>query len=100
MLAIIYVLHKLGEYDVIFHGASSALTKSGNGGIILSSPQYLGYSTLALGSALALFPDPHAVEYWRRAIGTSCRRTWLFSPCTPSCSASLRCSDSWHSPRT
>ena len=61
LVAIIYIPYKLGGYDVIFHGASNSLTKSGNGGILLSSPQYLGYSTLALGSALALFLYPHAV---------------------------------------
>jgi solute:Na+ symporter, SSS family len=59
-VAIIYIPYKLGGYDVIFHRANAALaTKKAS--ILLSGPQYLGYSTLALGSALALFLYPHAV---------------------------------------
>jgi solute:Na+ symporter, SSS family len=59
-LAIIYIPYKLGGYDVIFHRTQTALaTKSLS--TLLTGPQYLGYSTLALGSALALFLYPHAV---------------------------------------
>jgi SSS family solute:Na+ symporter len=61
LVAVIYIPYKLGGYNVIFHGANTALTASKAGGITLTSPQYLGYSTLALGSALALFLYPHAV---------------------------------------
>jgi solute:Na+ symporter, SSS family len=60
-VAIIYIPYKLGGYDVIFRSASTSLAKKGTGGILLSNPQYLGYATLALGSALALFLYPHAV---------------------------------------
>jgi SSS family solute:Na+ symporter len=60
LVAIIYIPYKLGGYDVIFHRTQAALaTKKLS--ILLSGPQYLGYSTLALGSALALFLYPHAV---------------------------------------
>jgi len=60
LVAVIYIPYKLGGYDVIFHGASSALAAKGYG-TLLSGSQYLGYTTLALGSALALFLYPHAV---------------------------------------
>jgi SSS family solute:Na+ symporter len=59
-VAIIYIPYKLGGYDVIFHRAQGALASKGMS-TLLSGPQYLGYSTLALGSALALFLYPHAV---------------------------------------
>jgi SSS family solute:Na+ symporter len=61
LVAVIYIPYKLGGFDVIFSRAQKALAATKNGGIILGSPQYLGYSTLALGSALALFLYPHAV---------------------------------------
>ena len=60
IVAVIYIPYKLGGYDVVFHRASNALAAKGVS-TLLSSSQYLGYSTLALGSALALFLYPHAV---------------------------------------
>jgi solute:Na+ symporter, SSS family len=60
LVAVIYIPYKLGGYNVIFHGAQSALAAKGLN-TLLSGSQYLGYSTLALGSALALFLYPHAV---------------------------------------
>ncbi len=60
LVAIIYVPYKLGGYDVVFSRAQTALA-SKKLSDLLSGPQYLGYSTLALGSALALFLYPHAV---------------------------------------
>src|SRR6185437_4347209 len=54
LVAVVYIPYKLGGYDVVFHRASSALHSEGLS-TLLSSSQYLGYSTLALGSALALF---------------------------------------------
>ena len=60
LVAIIYIPYKLGGYDVIFHRTQAALAPK-KLSILLSSSQYLGYSTLALGSALALFLYPHAV---------------------------------------
>lgn len=60
LLAVIYIPYKLGGYDVIFHRAHSALAAKGYD-TLLTGSQYLGYTTLALGSALALFLYPHAV---------------------------------------
>jgi len=60
LVAAIYIPYQLGGYDVIFHRTQTALA-SQKLSILLSGPQYLGYSTLALGSALALFMYPHAV---------------------------------------
>ncbi len=60
LVAVIYIPYKLGGYNVIFHGAQSALAAKGYS-TLLSGSQYLGYTTLALGSALALFLYPHAV---------------------------------------
>ncbi len=60
LVAVIYIPYKLGGYDVIFNRAQAALSAN-KLGTLLSGPQYLGYSTLALGSALALFLYPHAV---------------------------------------
>src|SRR5215469_10941974 len=60
LVAVIYIPYKLGGYNVIFHGAQSALAKKGYS-TLLTGSQYLGYTTLALGSALALFLYPHAV---------------------------------------
>ena len=60
IVAVIWVPYKLGGYNVVFHGAQSALAKKGMS-TLLTGSQYLGYTTLALGSALALFLYPHAV---------------------------------------
>ncbi len=60
LVAVIYIPYKLGGYDVIFHRTQTALGAKGLS-TLLSGSQYLGYSTLALGSALALFLYPHAV---------------------------------------
>lgn len=62
LVAVIYVPIKLGGYDKIFQAAASVLpTKPNKGSITLHDTQYLAYSTLALGSALALFLYPHAI---------------------------------------
>jgi solute:Na+ symporter, SSS family len=60
LVAVVYIPYKLGGYGHIFSGAQSALAKKGYN-TLLSGSQYLGYTTLALGSALALFLYPHAV---------------------------------------
>ncbi len=58
--AIIYLPLKLGGYAHIFAAASAALaTHKPAGSILLRPQQYLGYSTLALGSAVALMLYPH-----------------------------------------
>ena len=62
LVAVIYIPYKLGGFDVIFHRANAALKgATPPASTLLAGPQYLGFSTLALGSALALFLYPHAV---------------------------------------
>ncbi|HLX50685.1 MAG TPA: sodium:solute symporter [Streptosporangiaceae bacterium] len=60
LVAVIYIPYKLGGYDIIFHRAQAALSTK-KLSTLLAGSQYLGYATLALGSALALFLYPHAV---------------------------------------
>jgi SSS family solute:Na+ symporter len=61
--AIIYVPIKLHGWGKIFDAANAkfATSKGLGDGTLLASTQQLGYSTLALGSALALFLYPHSV---------------------------------------
>jgi solute:Na+ symporter, SSS family len=58
--AVIIIPIHLGGYGAIFAKAGAALHKSKVSTLLLS-PQYFGYATLALGSALALFMYPHSV---------------------------------------
>lgn len=56
---VIYIPYKLGGFGPIF---SSARTIFGNNNPLMESPTLgLGYTTLALGSALALFLYPHGI---------------------------------------
>jgi solute:Na+ symporter, SSS family len=58
--AILYLPFKLGGYAHIFAVASAQLaTHKPAGSIFLKPQQYLGYSTLAIGSAIALMLYPH-----------------------------------------
>lgn len=65
--AIIYIPGKLGGWDAIFGAAEEKFNASPPppdgpaDGLVLADPQVLGYSTLAFGSALALFIYPHSV---------------------------------------
>jgi solute:Na+ symporter, SSS family len=63
LVAVIYIPIKLGGFDDIFRAADEKFTKSEPpaDGILLADPQILGYSTLAFGSALALFLYPHSI---------------------------------------
>lgn len=61
IVAVIYIPYKLGGYDKIFHAANTHFAAAKSGSTTLASSQYLGYSTLAGGSALALFLYPHAM---------------------------------------
>jgi SSS family solute:Na+ symporter len=65
LVAIIYIPIKLGGFHAIFDAADQKFAKTPTppnpDGVILADPQVLGYSTLAFGSALALFMYPHAV---------------------------------------
>ncbi|MDQ1602161.1 MAG: solute:Na+ symporter, family [Actinomycetota bacterium] len=67
IVAVLYIPHKLGGWDAIFSAADkkfNATPPPPDGppdGTILSTAGQLGYSTLALGSAMALFLYPHSV---------------------------------------
>src|SRR4051794_35513400 len=63
LVAVIYIPIKLGGFDDIFSAADQKFAKSPApaDGTLLADPQVLGYSTLAFGSALALFLYPHSV---------------------------------------
>ena len=64
LVAVIYIPIKLGGFGDIFDAADKkfAATKPPVAdGTLLADPQILGYSTLAFGSALALFLYPHSV---------------------------------------
>src|SRR3954470_13795869 len=64
LVAVIYIPIKLGGFDDIFSAANAKFTKSpppAPDGVLLADPQILGYSTLAFGSALALFLYPHSI---------------------------------------
>jgi solute:Na+ symporter, SSS family len=64
LVAVIYIPIKLGGFDDIFSAAGQKFTKSpppAPDGLLLADPQILGYSTLAFGSALALFLYPHSI---------------------------------------
>jgi SSS family solute:Na+ symporter len=56
--AVIILPMKLGGYAHIFSAASAALAAH-KGSTLLRPTQYLGYSTLAVGSAIALMLYPH-----------------------------------------
>jgi len=61
--AIIVIPVKLGGWDEIFRAADEKFSASENpaDGVLLVDPAVIGYSTLAFGSALALFIYPHSV---------------------------------------
>jgi SSS family solute:Na+ symporter len=64
IVAVIYIPIKLGGFKEIFSAADQKFSKTpapAPDGLFLADPQVLGYSTLAFGSALALFLYPHSV---------------------------------------
>ena len=62
LVAIFYIPSKLGGWGHIFNVAGQALPqKKTPGSLILKDKQFVAYSTLALGSALALFLYPHSI---------------------------------------
>src|SRR4051812_27365439 len=63
LVAVINIPIKLGGFGDIFSAADAKFAKSPApaDGTLLADPQVLGYSTLAFGSALALFLYPHSV---------------------------------------
>ncbi|MEA2271030.1 MAG: solute:Na+ symporter, family [Solirubrobacteraceae bacterium] len=63
LVAVIYVPIKLGGFGDIFAAADKkfAASPAPADGVLLADPQVLGYSSLAFGSALALFLYPHSI---------------------------------------
>lgn len=63
LVAVIYIPIKLGGFDEIFGAADEKFNNSPQptDGILLANAQVLGYSTLAFGSAAALFLYPHSI---------------------------------------
>jgi SSS family solute:Na+ symporter len=63
IVAVIYIPIKLGGFDDIFGAAKEKFDKSPQptDGVLLANAQVLGYSTLAFGSAAALFLYPHSI---------------------------------------
>jgi SSS family solute:Na+ symporter len=62
VVAVVYIPHKLGGWSHIFGAAQATLPhRAKPAALILKPKQYVSYSTLALGSALALFMYPHSI---------------------------------------
>lgn len=63
IVAVIYIPTQLGGFGHIFDAAAKALPKNDPPGALIpgTAASFSGYSTLALGSALALFLYPHAL---------------------------------------
>src|SRR5215210_131934 len=59
IVAVIVIPSKLGGWDAIFGAAEEKF--SAGSGVVLPATGQLGYATLALGSALALFLYPHSI---------------------------------------
>jgi SSS family solute:Na+ symporter len=81
-VAIIYFPLKLGGYAGIFHAAATSLAARPHPASLLLNPhQYVSYSTLVLGSALALFLYPHSITaILSSASGTVIRRNCVYMP--------------------
>jgi solute:Na+ symporter, SSS family len=61
IVAVIVIPSKLGGWDAIFGAAEEKFSANGGAGVLLPATGQLGYATLALGSALALFLYPHSI---------------------------------------
>jgi SSS family solute:Na+ symporter len=64
LAAVIYIPYKLGGFDDIFAAAQKKFDGTKPpvvDGLVLADAQILGYTSLAFGSALALFLYPHAI---------------------------------------
>ena len=74
LAALIIIPIQLGGYRRVFELASQALaTHTPPASIYLKPGQYLGYSTLAIGSALALMLYPHTCYYRTQCKECECR---------------------------
>ncbi len=61
IVAVIVIPVRLGGWDVIFGAAEEKFSAGTGAGVLLPATGQLGYATLALGSALALFLYPHSI---------------------------------------
>jgi SSS family solute:Na+ symporter len=61
IVAVIVIPTKLGGWDVVFGAAEEKFSAGTGAGLLLPATGQLGYATLALGSALALFLYPHSI---------------------------------------
>jgi SSS family solute:Na+ symporter len=61
IVAVVVIPSKLGGWGAIFGAANMKFSANGGPGVILPATGQLGYATLALGSALALFLYPHSI---------------------------------------
>src|SRR6478736_6293889 len=61
IVAVIVIPSKLGGWAHIFGAAQTKFSAAGGPGVLLPATGQLGYATLALGSALALFLYPHSI---------------------------------------
>ena len=61
IVAVIVIPSKLGGWGEIFGAAEEKFSANGGPGVLLPATGQLGYATLALGSALALFLYPHSI---------------------------------------
>src|SRR3954464_7833078 len=61
IVAVIVIPAKLGGWSEIFGAATDKFSANGGPGVLLPATGQLGYATLALGSALALFLYPHSI---------------------------------------
>ncbi|MGY1609539.1 monocarboxylate uptake permease MctP [Geodermatophilus sp. SYSU D00700] len=61
IVAVIVIPSKLGGWDAIFGAAEEKFSAGTGAGLLLPASGQLGYATLALGSALALFLYPHSI---------------------------------------
>src|SRR6476646_6701373 len=61
IVAVVVIPSKLGGWDAIFGAAEKKFSALNGPGVLLPATGQLGYATLALGSALALFLYPHSI---------------------------------------
>jgi len=61
IVAVIVIPTKLGGWSHIFGAAATKFAAPAGAGVVLPATGQLGYATLALGSALALFLYPHSI---------------------------------------
>ena len=95
LVAVIYIPIKLHGFGTIFDAAGKkfdATKPPVADGLTLADPQILGYTSLAFGSALALFLYPHSVTGLLASRSRdTIRATWRRCRPTASCSACSRC---------